>query len=93
MWRGTRPSVGTRVVQMRGGDPRGRPSLPPVRIVARVSKFKRHMMHEVPPQGLARVDFLPGPGSRACHSERSEESARGPPEILRCAQNDSLDGS
>ena len=23
-----------------------------------------------------------------CHSERSEESAGSPPEILRCAQND-----
>ena len=25
-----------------------------------------------------------------CHAERSEESARGPREILRCAQNDNV---
>jgi len=29
----------------------------------------------------------------ACHSERSEESARCPQKILRCAQNDNLNGS
>ena len=30
--------------------------------------------------------------NQECHSERSEESARRPQRILRCAQNDSLDG-